>query len=131
MMTTGSERRGARRVDARLSVQVALPGADGASSLATLETINISTSGLYFRSERFLEPLTKLALELELEVPVDGDAPTKTRLFPCEGMVVRSTPEVEDPACADYEIAVFFTHVDDDSTAALEEHISAVLARQD
>jgi len=46
-------------------------------------------------------------------------------------MVVRSTPEVEDPACADYEIAVFFTHVDDDSTAALEEHISAVLARQD
>ena len=97
MMTTGSERRGARRVEARLSVQVVLHGADGAPSTATLETINISTSGLYFRSERFLEPLTKLALELELDVPGDGDEPAATRLFPCEGMVVRSTPEAEDP----------------------------------
>lgn len=131
MTTSGSERRGARRVDAKLSVQVVLPGADGAPSTATLETINISTSGLYFRSDRFLEPLTKLALELELQVPAGGNSPAEPRLFPCEGMVVRSTPEGEVPDCTDYEIAVFFTHVDDDSAAALEQHIAAALARQD
>ncbi|MCP4572053.1 MAG: PilZ domain-containing protein [bacterium] len=130
MTTTGSERRGARRVDAKLSVQVSLPGVDGAST-ATLETINISSSGVYFRSDRFLEPLTKLALELELEVPALGDAPAEPRLFPCEGMVVRSIPEVEAPDCKDYEIAVFFTHLEDDSAAALEQHIAANLSRQD
>jgi hypothetical protein len=118
-------------VDAKLSVQVALPGAHGAAGTATLETINISSSGVYFRSDRYIEPLTKLALELELEVPGTGDAAAERRLFPCEGMVVRSMPEVEVPDCDDYEIAVFFTHVDDDSMAALEQHITAVLARQD
>ena len=130
MTTTGSERRGARRVEAKLSVQVALPGADGTVGTATLETINISSSGVYFRSDRYIEPLTKLALELELDVPGAGDDRVERRLFPCEGMVVRTIPEVAAPDCDDYEIAVFFTHVDDDSTAALEQHITAALARQ-
>jgi hypothetical protein len=130
MTTSGAERRGARRVDANLSVQVTLPGTEGEARVATLETINISTSGLYFRSDSFLEPLTKLALELELEVPVDDSGTVEPRLFPCEGMVVRTIPEVEVPDCEDYEIAVFFTHVADASAAALEQHIAAVLARE-
>lgn len=130
MTTSGAERRGARRVEANLSVQVTLPGTDGESRTATLETINISTSGVYFRSDHFLEPLTKLAMELELEIPVGDGGSIEPRLFPCEGMVVRTIPEVEVPDCKDYEIAVFFTHVTDESATALEQHIAAVIARE-
>lgn len=118
-MTDPQERRGARRVDANLKLQVALPAGAGS---AELETINISSSGLYFRSDRFLEPMTKLALELEVAVP-DGDG---TALVPCEGLVVRSEPEVARDG-AEYEVAVFFTHIAPEARQVLERHIALLL----
>ena len=68
-MTDHSERRRALRVDANLNLEVKIPLADGSSELATHETINISTSGIYFKSDHFIEPMTKLAMELEVKVP--------------------------------------------------------------
>ena len=118
MTEANRERRGARRVDATLSLQVSLP--DGVS---TLETINISSSGLYFRSDRFMEPMTKLAMELEVEVP-DGDGPARV---PCEGLVVRTVPEVETVGCDAYEVAVFFTLISDEARATLERHLALLL----
>jgi len=113
------ERRGAHRVDANLKLQVALPEGEGT---AALETINISSSGLYFRSDRFLEPMTKLALELEVAVP-DGNG---LALVPCEGLVVRTEPEAPADG-ADYEVAVFFTRIEAEARAVLERHIAMLL----
>ena len=120
MSETRQDRRGARRVDANLRLQIALPEGGGA---AALETINISSSGLYFRSDRYLEPMTKLALELEVGVP-DGDG---RALVPCEGLVVRAEPETEDGDEEGWEIAVFFTHVEPEGRRALERHIAMLL----
>ncbi len=114
------ERRGAFRVDASLKLQVALPEGGGT---AALETINISSSGLYFRSDRFLEPMTKLALELEVAVP-DGDG---LALVPCEGLVVRTDPETPGDEGTDYEVAVFFTHIEPEARGVLEKHIAMLL----
>ncbi|HPF70475.1 MAG TPA: PilZ domain-containing protein [Candidatus Krumholzibacteria bacterium] len=119
MSTSPQERRGATRVDANLKLQVQLP--EGAA--ASLETINISSSGLYFRSDRFMEPMTKLALELEVGVP-DGDG---TALVPCEGLVVRTLPEAPAEGVEAYEVAVFFTHIAADAKATLERHIAMLL----
>ncbi len=113
------DRRGSRRVDASLNLQVDLPQ----GGPATLETINISSSGLYFRSDRFLEPMTKLAMELEVTVP-DGDG---RAMVPCEGLVVRTQPEAETVDCDGYEVAVFFTHISPDARAVLEQHITLLL----
>ena len=120
MTENRQERRGANRVDASLKLQVTLP--EGGEA-AALETINISSSGLYFRSDRFLEPMTKLALELEVAVP-GGDG---LALVPCEGLVVRVQPETPQADADAYEIAVFFTRLEPDGRAALEQHIAMLL----
>ena len=69
-MADHNERRRADRLDAKLKLEVKLSKADGSVETATLETINISTSGIYFKSDHFIEPMTKLAMELEVRVPV-------------------------------------------------------------
>ena len=114
------ERRGAQRVDASLKLQVALP--EGGEATA-LETINISSSGLYFRSHHFIEPMTKLALELEVAVP-DRDGPA---LVPCEGLVVRTDPDTAGDDGTEYEVAVFFTRIEPGARGVLEQHIAMLL----
>jgi hypothetical protein len=98
----------------------------------SLETINISTSGIYFRSDHYIEPMTKLAMEIEVSVPagVPGAAPD-TAPVPCEGLVVRSTPEEETAGCTGYEVAVFFTHVEPAGRENLEKHIAMLLSDPD
>jgi len=117
------ERRRARRVDANLSLQVTLSPPDGSVKTASLQTINISSSGVYFRSDHFLEPMTKLALDFE--VAVSGDSGPAT--VQCEGLVVRTTPEAETEGCDAYEVAVFFSFLDDAARDALEQHIALLL----
>ena len=64
---TTTERRRGRRVEARLQIELQLePGSKTHAS----DTINISANGVYFRSPRFVAPLTKLGLRLML--PIDG-----------------------------------------------------------
>ncbi len=121
-----SDRRRAQRVDANLKLEVRVPG-DG-SKTATLQTINISSSGVYFSSNHFLPPMTKLGMDIEVTVPGDdGDAPG-TAMVPCEGLVVRSMPEAETPGCTDYEVAVFFTNISPVGMANLERHIALLIS---
>mgnify|MGYP003572079579 FL=1 len=132
MTDNASERRGARRVNARLSLRINDPGAEEAQLSASIETINISSSGIYFRSVRFLEPMTKLALQLELPVVgPDEVEESANELVACEGLVVRTDPEIEDPDCKDYEVAVFFTHIEPNAISVLERHVAMLLQQGD
>ncbi|MFT5234377.1 MAG: hypothetical protein ACI9UQ_002422 [Candidatus Krumholzibacteriia bacterium] len=127
-MTDHSEKRRALRVDANLNLEVKIPLADGSSELATLETINISTSGIYFKSDHFIEPMTKLAMELEVKVPgAAGSSEPDFAAVPCEGIVVRCEPDAHQEDCSEYEIAVFFTHIESDGMTNLEKHIAMLL----
>lgn len=131
-MTEKNERRRALRLDASLKLEVQLPGDDGASSVASLETINISSSGVYFKSDHFIEPMTKLVMELEICVPDDNvKGENTTAAVPCEGIVVRTKPEGVTEGCDDYEIAVFFTHIKPEGMANLERHITLLMADVD
>ncbi len=130
-MADHSERRRADRLDANLNLEVKMSKADGSVETASLETINISTSGVYFKSDHFIEPMTKLAMELEVRVPIDEGSDEVTAPVPCEGLVVRSNPEGVVEGCTEYEVAVFFTHIEPDGMANLEKHIALLLADLD
>jgi len=123
------ERRQAQRVHAHLNLKVKLPLPDGSEQAASLETLNISSSGVYFRSDHFIEPMTKLEMDLDLPVPVKGTAgELEIAQVRCEGLVVRVTPDTPAEGSAPYEIAVFFTNIEPEGLASLEEHIALLLA---
>jgi hypothetical protein len=127
-MVNPAERRRAQRVDAHLPLLLHLdPGGDADGPVAGLETINISASGVYFRSPRFLEPMTKLAMSLELSVPGPDEGPVTQKFVECQGLVVRVQPEQADPKCEDYEVAVFFTWIDPVGQTVLQQHIDLCL----
>ena len=126
-MSDRGERRRSQRVDANLCLQLYLEQEQDGTAPAELETINISTSGVYFRSSRFIAPMTKLAMGLELTVPGAGDDDRDHALVQCQGLVVRSDPEEEQPDTSEYEVAVFFTWLEPESQAILEEHINMLL----
>ena len=123
----GADRRRAERVDASLRLEVRIPRTDGLEEPVEFETVNISTSGIYFRCDHFIEPMTKLAMDLEVLVPAETEGDQETALVPCEGLVVRCNPEAETAGCEAYEVAVFFTNVEPDGLIALECHIAMVI----
>ena len=127
MSANRPERRKGQRVDANLKLAVKIPRPDGSHEPATMQTLNISSSGIYFKSDHFIEPMTKLNMELEL--PVRGaDGATETASASCDGIVVRVLPESETDEIAYYEVAVFFTQIDEDGLAHLQDHINMLLA---
>lgn len=121
MTANGAERRKGQRVDASLKLEVRLPRPDGSHEPATMEALNISSSGIYFKSDHFIEPMTKLGMELELPI---GE---QIRRAACEGIVVRVLPETASEEIAHYEVAVFFTRIDEDGLTHLQDHINAIL----
>ncbi len=121
------DRRQARRVEASLNLEVRIPLDDGSHETARLETINISSSGVYFRSDKYLEPMTKLAMRLDVTVPgTDQESPDRAPVS-CEGIVVRIEPEFETAAADKYEVAVFFTQIEPEGMTNLERHIAMLL----
>lgn len=129
MNDVAHERRKGLRVDANLKLEVTIPRPDGTHQPVTLETLNISSSGIYFRADHFIEPMTKLDMTLELPTRMDSQGlADKYAAARCEGIVVRVLPETEGADVEHYEVAVFFTQIDEDGMKNLSEHINMLLA---
>lgn len=126
-MSEFGERRRSQRVDAKLRMQLQVGEGEQEQS-AELETLNISTSGVYFVSDTFLAPMTKLALGLEVAVPGSDAGSSEHALVQCQGLVVRTQPEEPQEGDASYEVAVFFTWIEPEGQAILEEHISLLMS---
>ena len=110
------ERRKAPRMDARLSLELRLPG----KQVASLgETMNISNNGVYFSTEYFMNEGTKLPIVIHF--PAEGDLPA-TGIKP-EGIVVRCIPEEEDPTVDCYEVACFFMEMEEEDQERLDAFI--------
>jgi hypothetical protein len=117
-----AERRKSSRVEATLNINLHLDLPGDQERAEELETINVSSSGVYFRSESFIEPMTKLALSFD--VPVEAKDARATAPVRCEGIVARVVPELPSDDVDIYEIAVFFTTIDADSLHNLERYIA-------
>lgn len=126
MSDAQQNRRKGQRVEAKLNLEVSIPRGDGSHVPARMETLNISSSGVYFRSDHYIEPMTKLNMVLDL--PVDPQRPEATGIAHCEGIVVRVLPESVGSDAAPYEVAVFFTQIDEPGLRHLQQHINMLLA---
>ena len=122
---SGKERRSTKRVDSKLRFQAAFGGEDGALKRSSFETVNLSASGLYFKSDRPLEPMTRF--ELEIMIP-EGAAGTAggSMSVKCEGTVVWAEPCVDEPVNGRFEVGVFFSSLDPADRERLAAHVDQV-----
>lgn len=109
------ERRGAVRIPARLAMEIAVGG-----DTAEVESLNVSANGVYFVSQLHIPVLTRLQITLEL--PEDGES-SRTRSVTCDGVVVRSEPEEADERVDEYNVACYFTSIEENDRETLESYI--------
>jgi hypothetical protein len=114
------ERRKEQRVEANLAVTVR-----GGPAEAKGRALNISANGIYFESPFFLEPLTKVRLELLIP---SSDPRTNELSLTCDGIVVRVEPERKNPSVSNYRVAIFFTLVPESSRKLLDRYIRSRLS---
>lgn len=114
----GADRRGSKRVDAKIQLELQLPRHPSEGRQASAETINVSSAGLYFRSSSYIEPMTKLAMSFDVPMR-DG----QLKCVSCEGVVARIVPEIPAHQHVDYEVAVSFTHIDKASRRNLTAYV--------
>ena len=125
------ERRTAPRVGAQLPIQLIAGDSD---QLITTESMNLSKSGISCETMEFVAPLSKVALTLIL--PKFGNLTKSSRILRAEGVVVRcepvrswdseSLPEASDRL---YEIACYFTSVEEESRNLLDAFVAWKLLR--
>jgi c-di-GMP-binding flagellar brake protein YcgR len=116
------ERRRAPRVDARLSMRVegGHDEADGAQIVT--ESQNISASGVYCESSRFLAPASKVALTIVLPRVPGGRAAKE--LIKCEGIVVRCEPTGTKRSERHYQLACMFSALDEQRRRQIEDFVT-------
>lgn len=111
-----TERRRAQRVDANLAIRIT-----GGPDASQGETLNISMNGVYFKSSRFIEPMTKV--QLELMIPDPSVEKGEDISITCDGVIVRVEPEREDPSVSIYNTAVFFTYLPEATQKLITKYI--------
>ena len=118
-MSNASERRRAPRIPKHLPLRLGQ-----ARDRFVTKTENISASGAYCRVTRYVEPMTKLKVRLELP----GAGRGTSQVISGEGVVVRIEPPHRSPSRRSYNIAVFFNDLSDRHrgllAAYVEQHLT-------
>ena len=107
----GPDRRRAPRVESRLPVILA----DGAGELV-VSTRDISESGASCTLRRFIPPMTKLKIHVELP----GRPPAR---IACQGVVVRVDPPAPTPLPSRYHLAIFFNDMAEGDRARIARYV--------
>ncbi len=119
-MSQSSERRRAPRIAKQLPLTLGHEAGD----LVT-KTENLSASGAYCTVKRYVAPMTKFKVQLQLP-----DFTGKAHVVSGEGVVVRVEPPAPSPTCRSYNIAIFFTWLSGRNqaqlTAYVNQHLTAV-----
>ena len=105
-----------RRRHPRVTERVALAISEAGQALQA-ETKNLSVSGAYCTMDRFLAPMTKLALQLELP-----NGPRRATIR-CSGVVVRVEPIIAEADRGRFNTAIFFTDLSDRDRSAIERFV--------
>jgi c-di-GMP-binding flagellar brake protein YcgR len=116
------ERRGAVRIPAKLAMEIRISDVH----TARVESVNVSANGVYFISPKYIPELTKLDITLDLpdDARKDKENPAARGVsVVCSGVVVRTEPADEQPGVSEYEIACYFTSIDNSDQETLESYI--------
>ena len=92
------------------------------SQKPTADIRDISLSGVCFTINESVEFMTRLMMTLIF--PAGHGSPNESeRIESCEGAVVRCEPADSDKDSL-YEVAVFFTHLEESTKEAIERYVS-------
>jgi len=112
-----SERRQHPRLESNIPVKIRCDEFD----LVT-ETKNISRSGVYCRVNKYIEPMTKLKIQLLL--PFKNGAKTVTKKVSCYGVIVRTEAVPDGDA---FNVAIYFNDMAARDTECLTEFVNSML----
>jgi c-di-GMP-binding flagellar brake protein YcgR len=114
-----------RRKHRRASLEVPLDMEDLAVEGKTIRatTVNLSAGGFYCRVPFHVPVLTKLKISMAIPVR-DTAGKEEDYAITCEGMVVRTMPEKPESGTETYEIACFFTEIDDYDRLVIEQYLA-------
>lgn len=110
-----------RRQHPRIQKNIPLKISQEDGDLVT-ETWNISRSGAYCKVNRYIEPMTKLKVNLLL--PFKKRERQMTRQISCEGIVIRTETV---PSKDYYNVAIFFSDIAKKDAEAIAEYVDAYL----
>ena len=105
-----------RRRHPRVAEPVALAITEAGQALQA-ETKNLSISGAYCTMDRFMAPMTKVALQFELP-----NGPRRA-MIRCSGVVVRVEPVIADAERGRFNTAIFFTDLSDRDRSVIERFV--------
>ena len=90
------------------------------------DTVNISRTGVYCRTDRPIAPMTKLKVHLLLPAAKKGGKST-TKKITCQGVVVRSEPIAVDKKC---HVAIFFNDISSKDAESIGQYVAQQIKTQ-
>lgn len=105
-----------RRQVPRIAERVVMAITDAGTAL-TAESHNLSTAGVYCTLDRFLAPMSKVQLQLELP---NGARRSTVR---CAGVVVRVEPVIANADRGRFNTAIFFTELSDRNRSTISRFV--------
>lgn len=113
----GMERREHPRVSNNIPIKIRLEDGD-----IVTDSGNISRSGVYCKVSKFIEPMTKLKVQLLLPIQKNGKSTSKK--ISCEGVIVRTEPIDNGEQC---NVAIFFNDISQRDAEAIADYIGTYL----
>lgn len=110
-----------RRGDPRFFGNIPLKISSDDFDLVT-ETKNLSRSGAYCRVSQYIEPMTKLKIQLLL--PLKRNDKTVTKKISCGAVIVRTESE---PVNGAYNVAIFFNDIQARDVEVLTEYVNSMI----
>lgn len=116
-----------RRQHPRIKAQIPLKIPIGMEQASTL---NISLSGACVKVRRYIPLWTKLNLVLVLPLFLDGEIIDEVPVN-CTAVVIRSDPERPSDDIDEYEVAFYFSHLDDKAKVLITDYVKYVQSQVD
>lgn len=124
MTSSRAERRKHPRTESALPLKIFKKGLD-----VITETRNLSCSGVYCRVSKPLSLMSKIGVTLLL--PIYRKKKLSTEKIKCNGVVVRSEPEIlEDADSACQNVAIFFTELSNKGRNKIIEYVLQSFKKQ-
>ena len=112
-----SERRQHQRLESNIPVKICSDEFD-----IVTQTANISRSGVCCRVNKYIEPMTKLKIQLLL--PFKADKKTVTKKVACYGVIVRTESVPNEEA---FNVAIYFSDMASRDAECLAEFVNSML----
>jgi hypothetical protein len=116
---SGQERRKNPRAFGNVPVKISHAAGD-----IVTETVNISRSGAYCKIDRYVEPMTRMKINILL--PLWKNNRNTTKKVACEGVVVRTEPATGKGF---FHIAVFFNEISRRDAEVVDDYFEYYLSQ--